>query len=103
MKSRPSQALDFRLFWAPPLLRSRQPAGCSPATPTNTPAPAAPGPYPDPPEGMGDVGGSAPYSTDSDICRAAQHAGVLGPEGGEVTAIRVPRRKASGAAAPRTA
>jgi hypothetical protein len=62
-----------------------------------------PGPYPDPPEGMGDVGGSAPYSTDSDICRAAQHAGVLGPEGGEVTAIRVPRRKASGAAAPRTA
>jgi hypothetical protein len=37
---------------------------------------------------MNDVWGSAPYTSDSDICRAALHAGVIGPEGGEVTAIR---------------
>ncbi len=47
-----------------------------------------PGPYPDAEGPFNDVGGSGPYATDSDICRAAQHAGVIGPEGGEVTAIR---------------
>ena len=47
-----------------------------------------PGPYPDAPGAMNDVWGSAPYTTDSDICRAALHAGVIGPKGGEVTAIR---------------
>jgi hypothetical protein len=39
---------------------------------------------------LGDVYGSAPYSSNNDICRSAQHAGVIGPEGGEVTAISVP-------------
>jgi hypothetical protein len=47
-----------------------------------------PGPYPDAEGDFNDVWGSAPYTSDSDICRAAQHAGVIGPEGGEVTAIR---------------
>ena len=49
-----------------------------------------PGPYPDPEGFIGDVFGSAPYSSNSDVCRAALHAGVIGPEGGEVTAISVP-------------
>ncbi len=35
-----------------------------------------------------DVFDSAPYTTASDICRAALHAGVIGPEGGEITTIR---------------
>jgi hypothetical protein len=48
-----------------------------------------PGPYEDPEGTIGDVYGSAPYGSNSDVCRAALHAGVIGPEGGEVTAIRV--------------
>ncbi len=36
----------------------------------------------------GAVWGSGPYTADSDICTAAVHAGVLGPEGGEVTVRR---------------
>jgi hypothetical protein len=46
-----------------------------------------PGPCPDGSGPVNDVWGSAPYSSDSDICRAALHAGVIGPEGGEVTAL----------------
>ncbi|EYD77868.1 hypothetical protein Rumeso_00595 [Rubellimicrobium mesophilum DSM 19309] len=37
----------------------------------------------------GAVWGSGPYTADSDICTAALHAGVLGVEGGPVTANRV--------------
>jgi hypothetical protein len=35
------------------------------------------------------VWGSDPYTADSDICTAARHAGVIGPEGGEVTVRRM--------------
>ena len=37
---------------------------------------------------LGSVWGSGPYTADSNICTAARHAGVLGPEGGEVTVRR---------------
>lgn len=33
--------------------------------------------------------GNDPYTIDSDICIAARHSGIIGPEGGVVTAIRV--------------
>jgi hypothetical protein len=36
-----------------------------------------------------EIWGSGPYSSDSPICTAAVHAGATGPEGGEVTVIRV--------------
>ena len=32
--------------------------------------------------------GNDPYTIDSDICIAARHSGIIGPEGGTVTAIR---------------
>lgn len=35
----------------------------------------------------GAVWGSGPYTVDSDICTAAMHAGVIGAEGGVVTAV----------------
>ena len=38
----------------------------------------------------GGVWGSGPYTADSDICAAAQHAGVISPNGGTVTALRGP-------------
>ena len=38
---------------------------------------------------VGSVWGTGPYTADSDICTAARHAGVVGPEGGEVTVRRV--------------
>lgn len=38
---------------------------------------------------FGGVWGSDPYSADSDTCRAARHAGVIGPNGGEVTVLRL--------------
>ncbi len=38
----------------------------------------------------GGVWGSGPYTADSDICAAAQHAGVIGLDGGVVTALRGP-------------
>lgn len=34
--------------------------------------------------GTGAVWGSGPYTADSDLCRAARHAGVIGPNGGVV-------------------
>ena len=34
--------------------------------------------------GTGPVWGSGPYTTDSDLCRAARHAGAIGPAGGVV-------------------
>ena len=39
---------------------------------------------------LGGVWGSGPYTADSNICAAAQHAGVIGPDGGTVTALRGP-------------
>lgn len=33
------------------------------------------------------VWGSSPYTTDSNICAAAQHTGLIGPEGGTVTVL----------------
>lgn len=36
----------------------------------------------------GSVWGSGPYTTDSDLCTAARHAGMIGAEGGTVFAIR---------------
>ncbi|MCX7299631.1 MAG: LCCL domain-containing protein [Rhodobacterales bacterium] len=36
----------------------------------------------------GKVWGSGPYTADSSICKAALHAGVIGPEGGEVLVLR---------------
>jgi hypothetical protein len=38
----------------------------------------------------GAVWGSGPYTADSDICTAALHAGVIGQQGGSVTAILRP-------------
>ena len=38
---------------------------------------------------QGQVWGSGPYTADSDICTAATHAGVIGPDGGPVIAERV--------------
>jgi hypothetical protein len=38
---------------------------------------------------MAPVWGSGPFTADSDICTAARHAGVLGAEGGRVTALAV--------------
>ena len=35
------------------------------------------------------VWGSGPYTVDSPLCSAAVHAGVIGPEGGEITVVRV--------------
>lgn len=40
----------------------------------------------------GSVWGSGPYTTDSAICRAALHAGLIGPRGGTVTMRAVPGR-----------
>jgi hypothetical protein len=39
-------------------------------------------------DGSGFVWGSSPYSADSDICTAALHGGLIGPEGGVVTVLR---------------
>jgi len=38
----------------------------------------------------GSVWGSGPYTTDSDICTAARHAGVIGGQGGTVSLIAKP-------------
>ncbi len=38
----------------------------------------------------GGLWGSGPYTADSSICAAAQHAGVIGADGGIVTALRGP-------------
>ena len=38
----------------------------------------------------GAVWGSGPYTSDSNICAAARHAGAIGAEGGSVTAVAAP-------------
>jgi hypothetical protein len=38
----------------------------------------------------GSVWGSGPYTSDSNICAAAIHAGVIGPQGGQVRAVGAP-------------
>ncbi|MCC5974693.1 MAG: hypothetical protein JJT81_11640 [Rubellimicrobium sp.] len=38
----------------------------------------------------GAVWGSGPYTSDSNICTAARHAGAIGAEGGSVTAVAAP-------------
>jgi hypothetical protein len=48
----------------------------------------------------GTVWGSGPYTADSAICRAARHAGAVGPDGGMVS-IRVSAGRASYAASSR--
>lgn len=40
--------------------------------------------------GSGTVWGTGVYTTDSQVCRAAVHAGVISPEGGTVTVVPVP-------------
>lgn len=42
----------------------------------------------------GSVWGSDPYTGDSDLCTAAIHAGVVGPEGGPVRALPAPGQPA---------
>ncbi|MDU8929192.1 LCCL domain-containing protein [Alisedimentitalea sp. MJ-SS2] len=42
-----------------------------------------------PGETSGSVWGSGPYTADSDLCRAARHAGVITPKGGQITVARV--------------
>ena len=37
---------------------------------------------------VGSVWGSGPYTADSSICRAALHAGMIGPDGGIVLVVR---------------
>ena len=39
---------------------------------------------------VGSVWGSGPYTDDSSVCAAAQHAGVIGPKGGMVTVATSP-------------
>ncbi len=41
-----------------------------------------------PGEAGGSVWGNGPYTADSDICAAAVHTGVIGPDGGDVRALR---------------
>lgn len=43
---------------------------------------------------QGGVFGSGPYTTDSDVCRAARHAGAIGPRGG-VVSLRIVRGQSS--------
>jgi hypothetical protein len=38
----------------------------------------------------GAIWGAGPYTTDSDLCTAARHAGAIGLDGGEISLIRVP-------------
>ena len=89
MKPRPSQALALLLLAsaAPAFAESpvcfRFPGDAEEYTCT-----CGPGPYPDAEGALNDVWGSAPYTSGSDICRAALHAGVIGSEGGEVTVLR---------------
>ncbi len=89
MKLRPSQVFVLLLL-APGAPAFAESPACFlfPSNAEEYTCTCAPGPYPDAEGPFNDVGGSGPYATASDICRAAQHAGVLGPEGGEVTAIR---------------
>ena len=89
MKPRPSQALVLLLL-APGSPAFAESPSCFlfPSNAEDYTCTCGPGPYPDADGPFNDVGGSGPYAVDSDICRAAVHAGVLGPEGGEVTAIR---------------
>lgn len=47
---------------------------------------------PDSAEG-GSVWGSGPYTGDSDVCRAAVHAGAIGPTGGTVLVTAAPGRE----------
>ena len=91
MKPRPSQALFLLLLAAGSPAFAESPA-CFlfPGDAEEYTCTCGPGPYPDAEGPFNDVWGSAPYTSDSDICRAALHAGVIGFEGGEVTAIRVP-------------
>jgi hypothetical protein len=39
---------------------------------------------------QGEVWGSGPYASDSDICTAARHAGVITTGGGNVRVLRAP-------------
>ena len=89
MKPRPSQILVLLLL-APGSPAFAESPSCFlfPSNAEDYTCTCGPGPYPDAEGVLNDVGGSGPYAVDSDICRAAVHAGVLGPEGGEVTAIR---------------
>ena len=89
MKPRPSRALAFLLLALSTPASAESPA-CFlfPGNADEHTCTCGPGPYPDAEGNFNDVWGSVPYSSDSDICRAALHAGVIGPEGGEVTAIR---------------
>jgi hypothetical protein len=46
---------------------------------------------------QGPVGGSNPWTSDSNLCVAARHAGVIGPSGGTIPAARTrPPRRLSG-------
>lgn len=38
----------------------------------------------------GSVWGSGPYTSDSDLCAAARHAGVIGARGGAISVLRAP-------------
>ncbi|MFN3972504.1 MAG: LCCL domain-containing protein [Gemmobacter sp.] len=38
----------------------------------------------------GAIWGAGPYTSDSDLCTAARHAGAIGLDGGEISLIRVP-------------
>ena len=42
------------------------------------------------PQISGTVWGSGPYTDDSSVCAAARHAGIIGPNGGTVTAEATP-------------
>ena len=46
--------------------------------------------------GTGPVWGTNPYTSDSHVCRAARHAGVIGPNGGVVRLSPAPGQKSYG-------
>jgi hypothetical protein len=89
MNPRPSQAVVLLLLASgAPALAQSEACFLFPGNAEEYTCTCGPGPYPDAEGSLNDVWGSAPYTSDSDICRAALHAGVIGLEGGEVTAIR---------------
>jgi hypothetical protein len=75
--------LGLACLWAVPLSAQAPSCGSLPEGASTHACICAPGPH------GGSVWVSGPYTGDSDVCTAAVHAGVLGPDGGQVILISV--------------